>query len=203
MPEQLFIESSGEVIPEILDEVPQSNPDVVSFSHLNAQRNNPEMTAGMPDRVAQSVGRTIRTFEDELMHFDGVTDKTSSVRDEMIDKIAHVVRSIDSINLGSPDDVNSKLSIFNVAGKLLADQEASAVRRVATKRAYENQRTSDAMAAANIETLKRMREDRSLLASVGSNVETSEGFIDAELIEAGDEVLDTELREDWQDVDPR
>ena len=202
MSDQLFIEDNSGIEAEIV-ETPIVNPDVVSFAEINARRNDPNVTVGMPDRVAQSMGAAIRTFEAELEHFDGVTTKTFNVRDEMIDKIAHVVRSIETIDLGSPDDVNSKLSIINVAGKLLADQEASAVRRVATKRAYENQRTSDAMAAANIETLKRMREDKSILAAVGSNVESSASLIDADLEEAGDVVLDTELREDWEDVDPR
>lgn len=156
-----------------------------------------------PQAAAQSaidsvIEGSIRSFEQELAGFDRAVDKTSQIRADILDKLHQTVQGITSIDLNDGDDVNNKLSVINVTLKAAADMEASHVRRIATKRAYENQRSDDAMSRSIVDIFKQLAEERS-----GQGIPSDEEeakLIDARFEEDNQPIMDTELRTDPDDI---
>lgn len=150
------------------------------------------------DAVEESLLLAVRSFEEELEHFDGVMDKTTAVRNVVISKLATAVDGIVSLDMSDSDNVNNTLSVMNVTLKALADQEASATKRIGAKRAYENQRRGSAASAAIVDMFRNIAQDRTQLESLDLSKETR--VLEAEFEEHDAPIMTTELSDDPQDV---
>lgn len=150
------------------------------------------------DAVEESLLLAVRSFEEELEHFDDVMNKTTEVRNVVISKLATAVDGIVSLDMSDSENVNNTLSVMNVTLKALADQEASATKRIGAKRAYENQRRGSAASAAIVDMFKSIAQDRAQLETIDLTKE--ENILEAEFKEHDAPIMTTELSEDPQDV---
>lgn len=150
------------------------------------------------DTVEESLLLAVRSFEEELEHFDDVMNKTTAVRNVVISKLATAVDGIVSLDMSDSENVNNTLSVMNVTLKALSDQEASATKRIGAKRAYENQRRGSAASAAIVDMFKSIAQDRSQLETLDLSKE--ENILEAEFKEHDAPIMTTELSEDPQDV---
>ncbi len=150
-----------------------------------------------------SKAMVIKSLFEELYEFDITVDKTTKVRDTIINKLAKSVSSIEDISTTDPDASIAQLGVINTTLRALSDQEAAMTRRVTTKiRHQENQRADNTseQVVKLIQTISNARSNGQDSVYPPIDVNTICLNLEQELLKVGDELLDTELRVDPDDL---
>lgn len=145
--------------------------------------------------------RMIRSLEDELGAFDDTVDSTIPLRQEVVDNAMALVRKIrpDEIDPSDPKQATATATVLSAAIKALDSQEATAIRRVNAKIKHADQKRADATSDLVIDLYKRVAagkpDDLPPL-----DLQSDFSVVDKEFLETGTPILDTELREDRDDL---
>lgn len=145
----------------------------------------------------------IRSLNQELESFDTTLDRTVAVRTTVITKLEAAVQGIEAINTTDPDAAIASLNILNTTLKALSDQEASAVRRVTAKLKYQENARNDATSenvGKLIRALCQSRDGGGDVPMPFMDLDAIAAAMARSLTETGDQIAETELRMDPDDL---
>jgi len=145
----------------------------------------------------------IRSLSEELSTFDTVLDRTTVVRDKVIEKLETAVTKLETIEMNDSEKSAIHLGVLTTTLRALNDQEAASSRRVNAKLKFQESQRNDNTSEQVIELIRKISADRangaqSDLPPIDHNATVLN--LEQELRSLGDVILETELRSDPDDL---